>query len=208
MPYFPDVEIPRERVIGRTLSDLMRAGERFTGPLTSYAQGYGPEFVNLSDLADIPQSKWQAGLTLAGMLPVGKAVRALKGGSWYSPSGRRTDLGDFDLHMHYDLDAGDIVKSAGKYKSEAQWTNQRLPELLAAGAIRERPGSISFDPSVVRSEGLMDALYRASEGMKKPVFVHYPRYESGRFAGFDVRDVDPSELITLIDSPAKFLRKK
>lgn len=75
MPQFPDIEIPRERVIGRTLSDLIGAGERITSPLTPYAQGYGPEFVNLSDLTDIPQSKAGVGLTLASMIPGGKVLK-------------------------------------------------------------------------------------------------------------------------------------
>src|SRR4030095_6559366 len=56
------------RAVGRTLGELTR-------PIAYGAQG-GPEMVSLADLVGIPQSKVGVGLTLAGMVPGGKAVRA------------------------------------------------------------------------------------------------------------------------------------
>src|SRR4030095_8413759 len=55
------------RAVGSTLRELTRP--------VAHAQGYGPEFVSLADLADIPESKLGVGLTLAGMGPGGKAGR-------------------------------------------------------------------------------------------------------------------------------------
>src|SRR4029434_530676 len=58
------------RAVGRTLSELTRP--------VAYAQGYGPDMVTLADLADIPESKVGVALTLAGMVPGGKVVKAAK----------------------------------------------------------------------------------------------------------------------------------
>src|SRR4029434_4276134 len=53
-----------------TLNELTRP--------VAYAQGYGPEFVSLSHLADILESKLGVGLTLAGMIPPGKLLKAAR----------------------------------------------------------------------------------------------------------------------------------
>lgn len=82
MPQIPEAQIdwagllpeflqPAARWTGRTLGELTR-------PIAYGAQGYGPDMVTLSDLADIPQSKVGVGLTLASMVPGGRIVKAAK----------------------------------------------------------------------------------------------------------------------------------
>src|SRR4030095_12491848 len=88
MPQIPETPIDWAGLLPEFLQTPARYAGRTLGELTrpvAYAQGYGPDMVTLSDLADIPQSKVGVGLTLAGMVPGSKLIKAApKGAAAYS----------------------------------------------------------------------------------------------------------------------------